>query len=156
MQDALTITVAMFWQMGIETNLDKTKEMVCTPGFIWRKVGELAHKRQETGEGAAFRYQKKARVSCTTCGITVTESYLKAHIARSHGICFPQTRGVDEVRAGPNTYVVSFPKVLQEVRYPVPGCPSVAHSAVTLCEHFMFRHFRSKVAVVQEGKKPLP
>ena len=52
--------------------------------------------------------------------------------------------------------MVFFPKVLQEVICPVPGCPSVAHSAGRLCEHFMFRHFRSKVAVVQEGKETLP
>ena len=34
-QDALTVTVAMFWHMGIETKLGKNKAMVCTPGFIW-------------------------------------------------------------------------------------------------------------------------
>ena len=34
-QDALTITLAMFWRMGLETNLEKTKAMVCTTGFIW-------------------------------------------------------------------------------------------------------------------------
>ena len=33
-QYALNVTVAMFQQMGLETNLDKTKVMVCTPGFI--------------------------------------------------------------------------------------------------------------------------
>ena len=37
--DALTVTVAMFWHMGLDTNLDKTKAMVCTPGFIWVKWG---------------------------------------------------------------------------------------------------------------------
>ena len=48
-KDALTVTVAMFWQMGLETNLDKIKAMVYTPGFIWGKVGEMAYKRRETG-----------------------------------------------------------------------------------------------------------
>ena len=27
-QDALTVTVAMFWRMGLDTDFDKTKEMV--------------------------------------------------------------------------------------------------------------------------------
>ena len=49
-----------------------------------------------------------------------------------------------------------FPKVLQEVRFPVPGCPAVAHSAVLLPKYFMFFYFRSKVAVFQDGKEPLP
>ena len=46
--------------------------------------------------------------------------------------------------------------VLQEIRCPVPGCPAVAHSAGRLSECFMYRYFRYKVAVVQEGKEPLP
>ena len=57
--------------------------------------------------------------------------------------------GFDEVGGGPTTYVVSFPKVLQEVRFPVPGCPAMAHSAGRLRKHFMYRHFRSKVMVFQ-------
>ena len=31
-QDSLTVTVSMFQRLGIEKNLYKTKEMVCTPG----------------------------------------------------------------------------------------------------------------------------
>ena len=67
----------------------KTKAMVCTPGFIWGKWEEFSFKRQETGEGANFRERKKTRVSCATCGVMVAESYLKAHMARGHGICAP-------------------------------------------------------------------
>ena len=66
-----------------------------------------------------------------------------------HGICNPQTREVDKIGGGPTTYVVSFLKVLQEVGCLVPGCLAVAHSAGLLQEHFMYCHFRSKVAVVQ-------
>ena len=102
-----------------------------------------------TGEGETFRERKKKRASCATCGMTVTISYLKARMESSHGICVPQTRGVDEVWRGPTMYVVSLPKVLQEAISPVPGCPAVAYSVGRLFEHFMFCHFRSKVAVVQ-------
>ena len=31
-QDALTVSVAMFQWMGLETNLDKNKSLLCTPG----------------------------------------------------------------------------------------------------------------------------
>ena len=55
-------------------NLDKTKAMVCTPRFIWGKWGELAYKICATGEGEIFREQKKTRVSCATCGVTVAAS----------------------------------------------------------------------------------
>ena len=66
------------------------------------------------------------------------------------------SEGVDERGKGPSTYVVSFPKIIQSVRCPVPGCPARAHSARRLREHFMFRHFRSQIAVVQEGRETLP
>ena len=42
---ALAVTVAMFCRMGLEDNLEKTKAMVCKPGFIWGKWGETAYKR---------------------------------------------------------------------------------------------------------------
>ena len=100
--------------------------------------------------------RKKAKVICATCCVAVTASYLGYHMARSHGICVPQTRGVDKVGGVLTTYGVSFPKLLQEVICPVPGYPAVAHSVGRINEHFMFCHFRSNVAVVQEGKDPLP
>ena len=52
--------------------------------------------------------------------------------------------------------MVSFPRVLHEVKCPVPGFLVVAHSAGILHENFMFHHFRTKVAVVQEGTDTLP
>ena len=109
-----------------------------------------------TGDGETFRERKKTRVSCTLCGVTMAASYLNTHVSRSHGICFSLTRGVDEVGGGPSIYLVSFPRVLQEVKCPVTGRPVVAHSAGRLRKHFMYRHFRFKVAVVQEVAEPLP
>ena len=134
----------------------KTKVVVCNPGFIWGGWGELVYNIQVAGEGATSRERNKTRVSCATCGATVAASYLKAHMARSRGISVPQTRGVDEVGGGPTTYVVSFPKVLQEVICPVPGFPAVAHITCILCQNFIFCHFISKVAVFQEEKELLP
>ena len=99
----------------------KTKAMVCNPGFILGKWGELSYKRQATGEGETFRERNKTRVSCTACGVTVVAYCLNPHMARSHGICVHQTRGVDGVGGGPATYVVYLPRLLQEVKCPTPG-----------------------------------
>ena len=55
-------------------------------------------------------------------------SYIKENRVQIHVICFPQIRGVDEVGGGTTTYVVSFPRVLQEVKFPMTGCLVVAHS----------------------------
>ena len=52
--------------------------------------------------------------------------------------------------------MVCFPKVIHEVRCPVPGCPSVAHRSGRLHQHFIYRHLISKEVVVQEGRETLP
>ena len=38
-QDEFTVTVAMFLRMGLDSNLDKTNTVVCTPRFIWGEWG---------------------------------------------------------------------------------------------------------------------
>ena len=62
------------------------------------------------------------QVSCTECSVTVAASYLKTHREQINGIFVLHTRGVNEVGGGPNIYVVSFPRVLQDVKCPVSGC----------------------------------
>ena len=41
-QDALMVSVAVFRRMGLETNLEKNKALVCTLGYIWGKWSEAA------------------------------------------------------------------------------------------------------------------
>ena len=96
------------------------------------------------------------RVSCTECSVVVAKSYLKAHMARIHEICIIQTRGVDEVGGRKTTYVVSFPRALQTVKFSVLGCLEVSHGVGRLQEHFVYRQFWSKVEVYQEWVELLP
>ena len=58
----------------------------------------------------------------------VAASYLKAHMTRINDICVPQTSGDNKVGRGTTKYVVSFPRVLQKGKCPVPGCLVVAHN----------------------------
>ena len=39
-QYALPVTVVILQRITLETNLKKSKTMVCTPGYIWGKWGE--------------------------------------------------------------------------------------------------------------------
>ena len=75
-QDALTVSVAMFRQLGLDKKLEKTNTLVCTTGYIYRKCSEAAYKQRATGEGGTFRERKRAMVSCTVCGVTVAASSL--------------------------------------------------------------------------------
>ena len=54
-QDAFTVTVAIFCRMGLDANLKKTKMIVCTPGFTKEKWGETSYKRRAEGWGETFR-----------------------------------------------------------------------------------------------------
>ena len=67
-QTALTTMVRIFERVLLQTNLGKTKEMICTPGFIWRKQGSEAYKRRATGEGPNFREKKVTGIICKVCG----------------------------------------------------------------------------------------
>ena len=46
--------------------------------------------------------------------------------------------------------------MLKTVRCLVTGCLEVAHNAGCMREDLMYRHFFSRIAVVQEGREPLP
>ena len=49
--------------------------------------------------------------------------------------------------------MVTLPKVLKTLRCLVIGCPAVAYSAGCLRGNFIYIHFLSRVAVLQEGKE---
>ena len=74
--------------------------MVCTPRFIYGKWGELAYKRQVTGDEATLRDLKKTRVSCSTYSVMVVASYLKAHMVSKHGIYVPHMIWLMKYREG--------------------------------------------------------
>ena len=73
----------------------------------------------------------------------------------SHGILLPQIRGVDVERGGLETYKVLFLRILSSVGCPVEGCTARANTRGRLRDHFMYRHWKSKVDTMQEGPKPL-
>ena len=63
MQDTLKVVVVMFRRLGLDTNLEKTKALVCIPRYIWGKWIEAVYKHTATGEGETFRERKRLRVS---------------------------------------------------------------------------------------------
>ena len=136
------MTVEMFRRIGLDANFDKTKVMVCMPGFFCGGVGggrHISDGRRVKGGGDS-RERKNLLVIFTEFGVTVAASCIRSHIAQIHGIFVPQTRGVDKVGGGPTTYVVSFPRIFQEVNCLVSGYLAVSHSTGVLREHFMYQH----------------
>ena len=83
-------------------------------------------------------------------------SSLRRHMKRTHVIVLPQIRGVDVGRGGPETHRVSFPRVLKSVACSVDGCPPRKNNPGRIREHFIYRHWKSNVILIQEGPEPLP
>ena len=122
--------VRMFERVGLQTNLNKTKDMICTMGYIWVQQGAEAYKRRATGEGPTFWERKRTRVHCKECGETMAASSLWHHMERAHGILLPQVRGVDVRGGGLEVYNLSFPRILKLVDCPVEGFPAKAKKTV--------------------------
>ena len=93
--------------------------MVCMPGFIWGQKGVEAYKWRYTREGPTFWERKRTRVSCEEYRGAMVESSLRHHMERSHGILLNHIRGVDVGGRGPETYKVSFSRVLMSVECPL-------------------------------------
>ena len=76
-------------------------------------------------------------------------------MGRTHRKIMTQTHGVDVGGGGAETYLMSFPRILTLVEFLVEGCPSRAPKPVRLHENFMYRHWKSKISILQEGTSPL-
>ena len=50
---------------------------------------------------------------------------------------------------GPETYVVSFPRVLTSVIFPVEGYLERENKLGRLMEHFMYRHWKQQIPIQQ-------
>ena len=66
-QTELNTMVRMFARVGLQKNLRKMKEMVCTSGFIWGQQGVDAYIQRATGEGPTLQERKRTRVSFEEC-----------------------------------------------------------------------------------------
>ena len=74
----------------------------------------------------------------------------------AHGRVLPQVRSVDVGRGGLEVYKVSFPRTLNLADCPVEGCPTKETPPGSLGKKIMFCHWKSKVAILQEGQETLP
>ena len=59
--------------------------------------------------------------------------------------------GADVGGGGSETSKVSLPRILNLVECLVEGCMARGENPGRLSEHFMYQHWKSKVAIVQEG-----
>lgn len=153
LQGAFDTLSGLFERVGLRTNEDKTKAMVCTPGSIRSQVSQQAYKRRWDGHGPSYRQRKRHRTSCPECGKELREGSLVSHLRTQHGMDLPGNAGVAPPPApNPVEYRVNFPPTLDTVECPAEGCPYLARSRTLLRRHFVARHPTDSLFIVQDGR----
>ena len=71
------------------------------------------------------------------------------HMKLPNGTVMTHTHGVNTGKGGPETCAISFPRVLKLVVCPVDGFPERAHNPGRLREHFMYRHWKLNMEILQ-------
>ena len=73
----------------------------------------------------------------------------------AHGRVLMQVGGVEVGGGGLELYKVLFIRIIKLVDCPVEGYPAKVKTPGSLRENFMFCHWKSKVAILQEGTELL-
>ena len=60
-------------------------------------------------------------VNSEVCGVTMAVPSLRHHLEKNHGRILTQTCGVDSGKGRADMYVVSLPRTLRVVTFPVEG-----------------------------------
>ena len=108
LQQALNLLVQLFCRMGLDTNVAKTKLMLCDCGFIPTAISNRAYLHRITGTGPSFQDHLQQKTTCMECSKCITIGALPAHLRCIHGQELPPlpTRATTDT---PTTYNVDFP-----------------------------------------------
>jgi hypothetical protein len=154
LKSAMEVLVKLFEGIGLRTNHDKTKVMMCVPGSIQVAHTEVAYHAQQLGP--VNPTAKHHRVECDLCGASLAAGSLRSHLETQHNTyrlfilnqeltveCEPWVYRANADATG--TYFC-----------PVPACVGVACSKAVLRSHFLQRHPQDLVCCPMEGSLPLP
>ena len=119
LQHAMDALVALFGQMGLQANVEKTQTMTCYPGLITSALSREAHERRVTGEGQSCRQRLRNRVTCPDCGKELSKGLLNQHRRQQHGVEPEIDWPALAPTAAPSTcYPISFPAHARRVQCP--------------------------------------
>jgi hypothetical protein len=79
----MNIIVTLFEGIGLRTNPDKTKVMMCVPGNIRVAHTEAAYHPQQ--QGPVNPMVKHHWVECDVCGMSLAGGSLQSHLETQHG-----------------------------------------------------------------------
>ena len=160
LQQATDILVGLFRRAGLQANASKTKAMTTFPSRVRIGLSNRAYERRTTGQGDTFRAHQRRRVTCPDCLQDLSAASLTNHMRRAHGRepppDFSQLTDEQLGQQLPQTYQVSFPRILTECLCPHPNCLGRSRTWKAMREHFKARHPGHIVHIVEESPAPFP
>jgi hypothetical protein len=84
LQSSLTILITLFKWIGLRTNTEKSKVMMCLPGKIRVTQTDAEYASQQIGLGTSTT--KRGRIDCNVCGPSLVAESLQSHLETQHNI----------------------------------------------------------------------
>jgi hypothetical protein len=154
LQHSFGILIGLFERVGLFTNVDKTKAMICIPGRIRTKLSTEVYERSRFGFCTAKAWESR-RVECDICGANLSASSLSSHLETQHDVYRSRVLNRDLVDDRPTrTYFAPYSMASGKFKCPVPGCVGEAATKWNMRRHFLDRHPKDLVVLPGEGLLP--
>jgi hypothetical protein len=155
LQTSFNILITLFERIGLRTNAEKTKVMMCLPGKIRVAQTEEEYASQQTGLGTSTT--KCRHVDCKVCGASLAAESLQSHLETQHDIfrSFVLNRDILVARP-PEVYRATKSPATDLYFCPVAQCGGRLGTRFNLRRHFLMQHPQDLVWFPIEGSQPLP
>ena len=111
------------------------------------------------GEVQTYQYWLLQRVRFPDCGAELAAGYLAYHRQAQHGVARGDLKDPPPPHPHPpyedRTCQISFLRAARDTAFPVGGCPGRSMRRSTLRLHFLHRHVRDTVVILEQGSHPL-
>ena len=111
-----------------------------------------------TREGPSYRERQRVQVQCRECGEEMADVYLSGYMMTQHGQAAEERCSWTTPETGeePQTYRMAFQSKGCPRICPMEGCPGRAATRTAMWVHFLHRHVRDTMVVLEEGTLPHP
>jgi hypothetical protein len=135
LQGTLDVLIKLFESIGLRSNPDKTKVMMCIPGNIRVAHTEEAYHTQQYGP--VNPTAKHHWVECDNCGVSLAAGSLRSHLETKHDTYWSIV--LNQELTGEHEPIVYRATTDATGTYfcPVPACVGVVGSGSALRSHFL-------------------
>ncbi len=144
--------VSTFECVGLETNISKTKTIICTHGKIRLQLPADSYRRMRTGRMSAAKWDTPI-ITCRECGKDMRAGSLSRHLADLHEIYQGQVVA-EELLNQHEGVVYTAKKGHGKLKCPFPLCTGELASGWMMQWHFCVLYPLDYVTIPREGQYP--